>query len=155
MKIRKVTVNNHKKAFEVRTYRGSYDFPYAKLDNKPSKNDPVEEIYVDEELGNEAFSYRLQSGAEGSVHIDHVLEYNQDPSYMRNLLLYQLTVEAERLVEQSGLSKRELTRRMGTSASQFYRILDKTNYRKSLDQLVALLRFLDCDVEIRVRKRAT
>jgi len=94
------------------------------------------------------------SGREGTVHIDHVLEYNRDPSYMRDLLLYQLTVQAAKLVEQTGLSKRELIRRMGTSPSQFYRLLDKTNYRKSLDQLVSLLRLLDYDVEINVRRRA-
>jgi predicted XRE-type DNA-binding protein len=154
MKIRKVTVNNHKKAFEVRTYKGVYSFPFAKLDIVPTRKDPVAEVYADEELGREAFTYRLCSGREGTVHIDHVLEYNRDPSYMRDLLLYQLTVQAAKLVEQTGLSKRELIRRMGTSPSQFYRLLDKTNYRKSLDQLVSLLRLLDYDVEINVRRRA-
>jgi hypothetical protein len=34
---------------------------------------------VDPELGREAFTFRLASGAEGSVPIDAVLEYNEDP----------------------------------------------------------------------------
>lgn len=115
MKIRAVKVNNHKKAFAVKTYKRVYDFPFARLAVKPSKGDPIARVYVDEEIGKEAFTYVLRSGREGTIHIDHVLEYNQDPSYMRDLLLYQLTVEAGERVKQSGISKRELIRRMGTS----------------------------------------
>jgi hypothetical protein len=82
-----------------------------------------------------------------------VLEYNQDPSYMRDLLLYQLTVEAEKRVEESRLSKREMIRRLGTSPAQFYRLLDPTNYRKSVDQLLELLHVLDCRVELKFVSR--
>jgi AraC-like DNA-binding protein len=56
-------------------------------------------------------------------------------------------------LEAEGLSRREIIRRLGTSTSQFYRLLDQTNYRKSVDQMVALLRVLDCDVDIVVRAR--
>jgi len=87
------------------------------------------------------------------VHIDHVLEYNEDPEYMRNLMLYKLTLEAQRRLEQSSLSRREIIRRLGTSATQFYRLLDQTNYQKSIDQMLSLLRVLDCDVELVVRER--
>jgi predicted XRE-type DNA-binding protein len=154
VKIRTVKANNHKKAFEVKTWRCEYDFPYARLDVKPSKDNPVGHVYVDEELGKEAFTYVLKSGQEGTVHIDHVLEYNQDPTYMRDLLLYKLTVEAGKRVKQSGISKRELIRRLGTSPSQFYRILDTGNYRKSIDQVVALLHVLDCEIDLSVRQPA-
>jgi predicted XRE-type DNA-binding protein len=68
--------------------------------------------------------------------------------------LYKLTLEAQRRVEKSALSKREIIRRLGTSATQFYRLLDQTNYRKSVDQLLSLLQVLDCDVELVVRPRA-
>ena len=37
---------------------------------------------------------RVASGKEGSVHIDHALEYNQDPQYMADLLRHKLTAEA-------------------------------------------------------------
>ena len=47
----------------------------------------------------------LKSGDEGTVHIDQVLEYNQDPAYLRDLLLYKLTIEAQERVEASPLSK--------------------------------------------------
>ena len=39
-------------------------------------------------------------------------------------------------------------RRLGTSAAQLYRLLDQTNYRKSVDQVLNLLHVLDCDVDL-------
>ena len=44
-------------------------------------------------------------------------------------------------------------RRLGTSATQFYRLLDQTNYKKSFGQLLSLLHVLDCDVELVVKER--
>ena len=147
MKIRKVTPNNRKRAFEVTTYGKQFLMPYAKLEVRPSREDPVDRVYVDKELGKEAFTYALQSGREGTVHIDHVLEYNRDPRHMRDMLLYKLTLAAQERVEASLLSRRELIRRLGTSPAQFYRLLDQTNTKKSIDQLTTLLGILDCEVE--------
>ena len=153
MKIKKVTANNRKKAFEVATHSKEYVFPYAKLEQPPSRDNRIASVYVDSELDNEAFTYELESGDEGTVHIDHVLEYNRDPRYMRDLLLYKLTLVAQEQVKNSPLSKREIIRRLGTSPAQFYRLLDQTDYRKSLDQLMALLNILDCDVDLVVTDR--
>jgi hypothetical protein len=152
MKIRSVSPNNRKKGFEVATYGKDYVFPYAKLDIPPSREDPIARVYVDGELGNEAFTYELQSGEEGTVHIDRVLEYNRDPRYMRDQLLYKLTLLAQQRVDCSPLSIRELIRRLGTSPAQFYRLLDQTNYRKSIDRLMALLHVLDCEVDLVVKE---
>ena len=58
---------------------------------------------------------QLESGAEGSVHIDSVLEYNEDPGYMADLALYRLSQEARERFEASGLSAREVARSLGTS----------------------------------------
>lgn len=153
MKIRSVALNNRKKAFEVRTSARSLVFPYAKADPRPAGDDPVVEAYVDPDLGREGFTYALRSGREGTIHVEQILEYNQDPTYLRDLLLYRLTLEAQRRVEASSLSKRELIRRLGTSAAQFYRLLDQRNYRKSVDQLLSLLHVLDCEVDLVVRAR--
>ena len=153
MKIKRVSANNRKKAFEVATHSKDYVFPYAKLDNPPSRENPITRVYVDSELDNEAFTYELESGDEGTVHIDHVLEYNRDPRYMRDLLLYKLTLVAQERVKDSSLSKRELIRRLRTSPAQFYRLLDQTDYRKSIDQLMALLHILDCEVDLVVTDR--
>jgi len=154
MKIRSITYNNRKKAFEVMTSAKTFVFPYTKVDPKPTAEDPIARVFVDEELGREGFTYVLESGKEGTVHIEQVLEYNQDPGYLRDLLLYKLTIEAQKRVDASPLTKREIIRRLGTSAAQFYRLLDQTNYRKSVDQLLSLFHVLDCEVDLVVRAKS-
>ncbi len=153
MKIRSVAHNNRKKAFEVKTSTKGLVFPFAKADPTPTIQDPVTALFVDPEAGREAFTYTLHSGRTGTVHIEQVLEYNQDPSYLRDQLLYRLTLEAQKRIAESRLSKREIIRRLGTSAAQLYRLLDQTNYRKSVDQVLALLQVLNCDVDLVVRSK--
>jgi hypothetical protein len=151
VKIRAVTHNNRKRTFEVRTSSKTLVFPFSKADPTPTMEDPITELVVDDELGREGFSYVLRSGRTGTVHGEQVLEYNQDPNYRRNLLLYKLTIEAQKRVAASPLSKREIMRRLGTSAAQLYRLLDQTNYRKSIDQVLALLQVLNCEIDLVVR----
>jgi hypothetical protein len=139
--------------FEVRTSTKTLAFPFSKAEPAPTAEDPVTELSVDADAGREAFSYVLHSGHTGTVHVEQVLEYNQDPTYLRDLLLYRLTLEAQKRVAKSPLSKREIVRRLGTSAAQLYRLLDQTNYRKSVDQLLALLQVLNCDVDLVVRTK--
>ena len=153
MKIRSVSYNNRRRAFEVRTTRKVFQFPYSKADPVPSARDPLSSVEVDQELGCEGFTYTLKSGKGGTVHVEQVLEYNQDPAYMRDALLYRLTLVAQKQAQTSPLSKREIIRRLGTSPAQLYRLLDQTNYRKSIDKLLALLDILDCDVDLVVRPR--
>lgn len=149
MKIRKVEANNRKAEFRVVTASGdTYVYPYAKAEPRPDSDDKVEHVVADRELGREAFTYVLESGDEGSVHIEQVLEYNEDPTYLSELLIYKLTLEARRRADASGLSRRELARRLSTSLAQLYRLLDPANTRKSMNQMVALLQTLDCDVDI-------
>lgn len=151
MRIRAVTANNRKKIFEVLTRKGTYSFPFAKLAIRPRAVDPVKEVFPDAELGMEGFTYRLESGVEDTVHLDAVLEYNRDPAHMNQMLLHGLTVETLKALEESDLSKRELIRRLGTSPSQFYRLLDPTHYGKSAGQMLALLHLLGKQVDLVVR----
>jgi hypothetical protein len=153
MKIKTVRPNNRKKAFEVTTSTKQYCFPYAQLTVRPSCQDPVKRVYVDKELGYEGFTFELASGIQETVHVDYVLEYNRDPGYMRNQLLYRLTLVAQERVKGSSLSKRELIRRLGTSPAQFYRLLDQTNYTKSIGQLLNLLSILECEVDLVVKEK--
>jgi hypothetical protein len=148
VKIQTVTANNRKKAFEVSTASETYPFPYALLRVQPDADNRVVEVYVDKELGSEAFTYRLSDGQEDTIHLDAVLEYNRDPAYLKDLLLHRLTVEAQKAVAASELSKRELIRALGTSASQFYRLLDPTNHTKSVGQMLALLHLLGREVDV-------
>ncbi|HLK11308.1 MAG TPA: hypothetical protein VKW76_08000 [Candidatus Binatia bacterium] len=154
MKIRRATANNRKAQLELTVRSGKvFPVPYAKLHPRPTAKNRIRDVYVDKELAREAVTYVLESGDEGSVHIDHALEYNEDPSYLAELLIHKLTVEAARRVGKSGLSRRELARRLGTSVPQLYRLLDPANTRKNLGQMVSLLHLLDCDVEFVVNPR--
>jgi hypothetical protein len=153
MKMRTVGHNNRRKLFEVRTAAKTLVFPFSKAHPAPTIDDPLAKVLVDEEAGREAFTYVLHSGRSGTVHIEQVLDYNQDPAYLRDQLLYKLTLEAQKRIAKSPLSKREIVRRLGTSAAQLYRLLDQTNYRKSVDQLLALLQVLNCDVDLVVRTK--
>ena len=153
MRIRSVRHNNRKKAFEVRLASRTLVFPYSKSDPRPRTENLVARVFVDREVGQEGFTYVLDSGRIGTVHVEQVLEYNRDPNHMRDLLLYRLTLEAQKRMDARALSKREIIRRLGTSAAQLYRLLDPANYRKSVDQLLSLLQVLDCAVDLVVRAK--
>jgi hypothetical protein len=154
MKIRDVTANNRKSEFSITNRSGQeYCYPYQKVSPQPTVNDRVQEVYVDKELGSEAFTYALKSGEEGSVHIEQILEYNEDPDYFTDLLIYKLTLEAIKQVDVNALSRRQLAKRLKTSVPQLYRLLDPANTNKSMKQLVALLHVLDCDVDLVINER--
>jgi len=154
VKIRSVSVNRRRKAVNIKTSSQAYPFSFSRLDPAPTVDDEIVECGVDAELAREAFWYRLRSGRTGTVHVEQVLEANADPRHMRDMLLYKLTIEAQERVAATPLSKRELARRLNTSLTQLYRLLDQTNYRKSVDQVLALLRVLDCDVDFVVTRRS-
>jgi hypothetical protein len=125
-----------------------HEFPWAQLDVVPSATDPVAHVAPDPELGNEGFTYELASGAEGTVHVDHVLRFVRDPDYQRTELLYALTKETIGALAASGRTKRSVARQLGTSLAQLARLLDPANSRKSLDQMIRLLTALGRNVEI-------
>ena len=155
MKIQNVTSNNRKREFTVALRSGVvYSFPYAETDPRPSTDDRIEDVFVDKELGNEAFTYILESGKEGTVHIEQVLEYHEDPKYLAELLTYKLSVEAQRRIKNSALSRRQVAKRLNTSVPQLYRLLDPANTSKSINQLIELLHILNCNVDLVVKKKA-
>ena len=154
MKIRRVATNMRRKMVEVSVGRRRLVYPFARLQPKPSPNNPIVDVRVDLEIASEGFTYTLASRRQGTVHIEQVLEYNKDPGLLRDRLLYALTLEAQKRLEKSALSRRELIRRLRTSPAQFYRLLDQTNYRKSIDQMLVLLQALDCDVRLSVRAQS-
>jgi hypothetical protein len=146
--------DNRRKEFILVTETGArHAFPYSQCAPAPRPSDRLLEVFIDDELANEAFSYRLQSGDEGSVHLEQVLEYNEEPEYLAELLLYRLSLEASKRIDKSKLSRRQIARQLHTSVPQLYRLLDPANTNKSMKQLVALLHVLDCDVDLVVRKR--
>jgi len=154
VRIEAVKANGRRRAFEVTLPEGARTFPYARCAPAPSAKDPVVSAYVDPELGHEGFTYVLKSGVEGSIHVEQVLDYHRDPAYLRDLLVYRLTLEARDRLETSGLSTREVIRRLNTSATQLYRLLDPTNRTNTLDQMLRLLAALDCEVDVVVHARS-
>lgn len=153
MMLTKVVANARKRAVEVTAGRRSFEVPYSRLPVEPTRDDPVAEIYVDPELGREAFTYRLRSGEEASMHADSVREVVQEPEYLRDLFLHKLTLEARRGLEESPLGKREIARHLGTSPTQLYRLLDTEPRAKSLGQMLALLDLLNKEVDVVIREK--
>jgi serine/threonine protein kinase len=86
--------------------------------------------------------------------MEMAFDYNREPAYMRDILLHRLTLDAQSRFTASGLSKREVARRLRTSPAQLYRLLDQTNYDKSVDGMLELLSVLGCDVEFTVSERS-
>jgi len=129
-------------------------FPYAKLRLKPEPDNPIIEAFPDPELGNECFTYFLASGETDSIHLDNVKALNRDPESMVDLFLFDLTVEALESIEESGMGIRQLARMMDTSPAQIYRLLETTNYSKSIGQMIRLLYLLGKDVRLEVKPLA-
>jgi hypothetical protein len=149
--IDKVNANNKKRVFEVEVReRLTLDFPYALCEPSPTPEDRIEDLHIDDEVAREGFTYTLASGLKGTILYDWVLYYHRDPSFMTDLLLYELTVEALKALKTSRLARREVIRRLGTSASQFYRLIDTTNHRKSMRQVIELLGILGRKVNIEI-----
>ena len=155
MKITEVDYNNRRKVFSVTTEENSFDFPYARVEPMPDTGDFVRSVFADPELGNEGFTFTLKSGREGSVPLDAVLEFNRDPDHLRDLMLYHLTIALQRAVEESGISKRELIKRLKTSPSQFYRVLNPASPQKSFGQILKIFYALDRDPEVLINSASS
>jgi hypothetical protein len=147
MKINNVSLNNSKKTIRIETRNGAFEIPFSKLDLPPTAKNRIKEIFVDAELGKEAITYYLESGQENSVHLDAFLAYNKDPSYLRMIFLFELTLKAQMALKKSTLSKNEVCRRLETSPSQLARLLDQTNHNKSVDKMLELLAVLGINVK--------
>ena len=148
MKIQRVEVDARRRRFEVTTRRGTLPFPFGRCEPVPSRGDRLVEVFVDPELGREAFTYRLESGAATSIHLDAVLDLNADPDHLARLSLYRLTVEAKQRLDALKISVPDAAERLGTSQPQLDPVLDPTNYTKSARQLLGVLAL--CGASVRV-----
>ncbi len=153
MKIIRVADNYRKRALEVTVRGRTLDFPYDRLRVQPTANDRIVFVAPDPETGNQAFTYRLASGADDTIHIDAVLDVNGDPEYLQQLLLHRLTIEVRDALRERGIGVRAAARRLNTSPTQIYRLLDPTQTSKSLGQLLALLAMTGRSVDFVVRAR--
>lgn len=153
-RILRVVSNTKRREFVIDTKAGKYVFPYSQLKLPPSPSDPLTDLYVDKQAGNSAFTYRLASGKEDSILLDNVLWFNQDPELLRRLFLNDLTFQANQKIRQQKTGKRYLVRKLNTSATQLYRLLDPACYNKTIDQMLKLLVALGVRIEIKTREAA-
>lgn len=75
MKIRSVRCDDAMGRFEVRVSDMSMDFPYREADPPPTPENPVRDVFVDRELGRQAITFVLESGARGTVHFKQILDH--------------------------------------------------------------------------------
>ena len=156
MKILAVVANNRKHAFEVRTCRGTLTFPYAKVTPAPDGNKRSDRRCVCRsgawgEKASHTSSPRVRREASISIRFWSTTKI---PPTWQNSTMYRLTQEAKDLwFEASERSARDVARWLGTSPTQLYRLLDPTNYAKSLRQLISLLYLLGAEVEVEVKDR--
>jgi len=149
-----VEIDNRRAELRIHEASKVWLFPYAKLRLKPEPDNPIIEAFPDPELGNECFTYFLASGETDSIHLDNVKALNRDPESMVDLFLFDLTVEALESIEEGGMGIRQLARMMDTSPAQIYRLLETTNYSKSIGQMIRLLYLLGKDVRLEVKPLA-
>ncbi len=154
MKIKDVKINYRKKNIEINTSKRILGLPFSRLNLIPTKNNKIIDIYIDKEMDNRGITYRLESGDEDSIHLDAFLDYNKDPDFILKVTLHKLTLEANRLLENSGLSKHEIIRHLHTSPSQLYRLLDTANYKKSINEMLRLISVLGYRLEWNLIKDA-
>ena len=155
MKIKNVKINNNKKCISIETSSGlNLDLPFSKLEIKPSHKNTISKIFVDKELGKEAITYILSNESEASIHLDSFLHYNKDPNYLKESFLFELTIKAKDALKKSKFSKNEICRRLKTSPAQLARLLDQTNKRKSVDNMLKLLGVLGIEVTPLFKKAA-
>jgi hypothetical protein len=75
-KILMTRANNKRRAIEIMVSGGdAFALPYSELRLRPSKSNRIVEIYTDDEFGNEAITYSLESGEEDSIHLDAFLAH--------------------------------------------------------------------------------
>jgi hypothetical protein len=150
--IQSIQLNYRRKAFSIKFQDRRLHYPFAMVHPRPSTKDRVAEMRY-ETSHHEAFRYVLRSGKEGRVLAKDVLDYHRPPTSLRDGILYTLTIAALEHLETNAVSKREMIRRLRTSPTQFYRLLDPENFHKSVDGVLGILQILDCEVDVNVRRK--
>ena len=150
-KFKKVGFDNKKRVFHLEYTTGlKIDCPYSAL----CIRDKVIEAGPDPEVGRHSFYFTLNNGKTDYVPYDQPLHIVQNPEYVRENTLYEMTALLNRLIKESKVPKRELARRLGTSLSQLARLLDTTNYKKELSRLIEIAAMLNYEFKWSFKKAA-
>lgn len=150
-KFKKVTFDNKKRVFHLEYTSGlNVDCPYSAL----SIREKVIEAAPDPEVGDHSFYFVLESGKKDYVPYDQPLHISQNPEYLKQQTLYEMTKAINEFIRKEKVPKRELARRLGTSMSQLSRILDTTNYKKELSRLIEIAAMLNYEFKWEFKKAA-
>lgn len=150
-KFKKVIHDNKKRVFHLEYTSGlKVDCPYSSLGIK----EKVLDAAPDEEAGEHSFYFVLESGRKDYVPYDQPLHIAQVPEYVKEQALYEITKAINEFIREGKVSKRELTRRLGTSMSQLSRLLDPTNYKKELSRLIEIAAMLNYEFKWEFKKAA-
>lgn len=146
-----VEFDNKKRVFRLAYTSGLViECPYSAL----SINKKVIEAAPDSEDGGFSFYFVLENGKKHFVPFDQPLHIVQNPSYVKEQTLFEMTKELNRFIKADSISKRELARRLNTSLSQLARLLDTTNYKKDLSRLIEIAAILNYEFKWEFRKAA-
>ena len=148
-----VYANYRSRALVVHLGQHKLLYPFALLDPQPSTWDRYVRCYDDERTGPTTVHYVLESGGQGRLTAEQVLDFHREPSHVKSRVLETLTMAASERIQYTGLSKRQIFKRLRTSRAQLDRILDTKNVRKSVDSVLAVLEVLGYEVEVTVIKK--
>jgi hypothetical protein len=120
---------------------------------RPTRNNPIDTIGWDADIGRHGVAYTLADGSEGAVLWDHALSVAADPVYSARMREHAIRVQLADALDAAteGKSVREVARQLGTSVSQVQRLRGPS---ATLDGLVRALVMLGCEVNVRVRDAA-
>lgn len=150
-RFKKVDFDNRKRVFRLEYTSGlKIECPYSGLKLKAR----IIEAGPDPESGGHSFYFVTESGKRNYVPFDQPLHIVQNPSYLKEQTLYQITKRINEFIKVEGVSKRELARRLNTSLSQLSRLLDTTNYRKELGRLIEIAAILNYEFRWEFKKAA-
>jgi hypothetical protein len=96
----------------------------------------------------------LENGKRDYVPYDQPLHIVQNPEYVKEQALFEVTKAINEFIRKEKTPKRELARRLGTSMSQLSRLLDPTNYKKELSRLIEIAAMLNYEFIWEFKKAA-
>lgn len=150
-RFKKVCLDNKKRVFHLEYASGlKIECPYSALRIRGK----VVEAAPDDEAGRHSFYFVLDNGKKDFVPFDQPLHIVQNPEYMKQRTLYEVTKQLNEFIQREKVSKRELCRRLGTSLSQLSRLLDTTNYKKELSRLIELAAMLNYEFTWQFKRAA-
>jgi len=150
-KYKSVKFNNRKKVFHLIYTSGlEIECPYSAL----SIDKNVIEAGPDKEVGNHCFYFVLEDGEKDYITFDQPLYIIRHPDYVREEVLYNVTVELQKIIALKKISKREIARRLNTSVTQVNRLLDQTNYNKGLSGLIDIATIIGYEFKWSFKKAA-